>query len=200
MQLIARHGPWFEVDVKKGAKFPGAIPKNSVFRFEAVIEWGVRESGLEGDLNFVQAGGADESENIIEYFGSIGIEAENETAVHGDAIGLNSCDGVLIVILLARFPVRIQLDPIQTAAARALEADEDLLTAGVAHEAEKFVILGNIDIALGKPADILASQFAKERFVVRPMDEAIVVGELDERLWPNAFDGVDLGDDFLDGL
>ena len=127
MELVAGHTAGFEVDVEKSAEFPGAVANDSAFRFETVVEGSVGESGLECDLNFVEPRGADEIEDVVEYFGRISVEAEDETAINGDAVGLNFGDRFFVAILLASFPIRVQFEALEAGAARTFQADEDLL-------------------------------------------------------------------------
>ena len=57
------------------------------------------------------------------FFGSIAVEPEDEASVHSHAVGLNPCDGFLVTVLLACFPVGVCLHAINAVWARAFEAD-----------------------------------------------------------------------------
>ena len=80
---------------------------------QPLIKRCAREGGQKSDLHFIQAGIAHEIENIVEDFRRVAIQSENETAIHGDAVGLDFRDGRFVEILLARFPVAVQLDAVE---------------------------------------------------------------------------------------
>ena len=75
-----------------------------------------------------------------------------------------------------------------------------MLAAGIAHEAEEFVVLGDIDIGFGEPADVFLREFAQEGLVVRAVNEAVVVREFDKGFRPDFFDLANFSDDFFKGL
>ena len=200
LELVGGHAAGLEVDVEKGAEFPGAVADEAAFAFEAMVERSVGEGGHEGDLDFVEAAVAHEGEDVVEDFGRVAIEAEDEAAVDGDSVGLDFFDGSFVGVLLAHFPIGDAFDAVKAFAARGFEADEDLLAAGIAEESEEFVVLGHGDVRFGEPTKIFVGELAKELFVMRAIDEGIVVGEFDEGFGPDFFDGVDFGEDFVDGF
>lgn len=198
LELIDAHARGLEVDIEEGAKLPGAVLEDAAFGFESGVEGSSRKSGQEGDLDLVKAGLADEVEDMVENFRCIAVQAQNKTAVHGDAEGLDFGDRVAVFFALAHFPIGIEFDAVEAGAAGAFEADKDLLAPGVAHQAEQFVIAGDIDIGFGKPAEFFGGQSAQQILVMSAMDEAVVIGELDERTGPDLFNGMDFVDDLLD--
>ena len=198
MELVAGHVARFEIDVEMGAEFPGAVAKDAAVGFEAMVERCVGKGGLECDLHFVEAGGANEIEDVVEDGGGVVVEPENETAVHSDAAGLNFGNGFLVAVLLAGFPIGVEFQTLKADATGTFKANENLLAAGIAHEGEQFVVLRDVDVGFGEPADIFFSEFAEESFVVGTMHEAVVVREFDEWFRPDFFDLANLRDDFFD--
>ena len=53
-------------------------------------------------LHLVKPGVAHEIQHVVEHFRRVAVEAEDETAVDGDAVGLNFGNGFLVKILLAQ--------------------------------------------------------------------------------------------------
>src|SRR6185436_5879516 len=116
----------------------------------------------ERDLNLIEAGFADKLKDVIENVGRVAVKAKDKAPIHRDAVGLDFGDRLAIAVLLARFPVRVQLDSVQAPATRALEPDEDLLASRVAHQREEIVVPGDVDVRFGKPSDLFLREFAQQ--------------------------------------
>lgn len=129
--LQFRHGHvlWPEIDVEQRAKLPRLGSDQAPLALEPLVERSSGERGEEGDLDLIQSGLANEREDIVEHVGRISIQAEDETAIHGDSMRLDLRNGGGVTFELARFPVCAELNAVQACATRAFEPDEDLLTA-----------------------------------------------------------------------
>src|SRR5207245_1451909 len=88
------------------------------------------------------------------HFGRVAVETEDETAVHRDAVGLDFLNRGEVVAALARFPIIVQLDALEAELARAFQADEDLLAAGVTHETEQIVVLSHFYVRFGDAGSV----------------------------------------------
>ena len=88
LQFIHAHVLWLIVDIEEGAEFPCAVTEDAAFVFQACVKRRAGKGSHEGDLHFVKAALADEVEHFVKDFGGIAIEAEDEAAIHSDAVGL----------------------------------------------------------------------------------------------------------------
>jgi hypothetical protein len=81
-----------------------------------------------------------------------------EAAVHGDPTRLDALHRGLVVGEPAELPVAPQLDAVEPKRLRALEADQHLPAAALAHEVQQLRVVGDRDVGLGEPVDALVLQ------------------------------------------
>src|SRR5438105_12725957 len=96
----------------------------AAFPLEPLVEGRAGEGGEKSYLHLVQAGLFHEAKDLVENFGCVAVQSEDEAAVDGDAVGLNPGDGVLVEFLLAKLPIGVQFQPVETNSARALKPDK----------------------------------------------------------------------------
>src|SRR5450759_49017 len=200
LELRGRHVQGLKVDVEEAAALPGTLLEEPALLSQPLVERGAREGRHDGDLDVELPALADEGLDGIEDPGSVTIEPEDEAAVDGDAVGLDSADVVPVVVEPRPFPVPALLDTIDAGRTGALEPDEELPAAGLAHQVEQLRVVGDRDVALAEPVDALRRQRPQQLLGVAAIGEAVVVGELDERMGPEPLDLPDLGQHPLDRL
>src|SRR5688572_21565025 len=127
VKIVHRHVARANVDVEQGAFVPRAIFNKPALTFETVIKGRARESSQKSHLHFVKAGLANKIEHVVEYLRRIAVETHDKTAVDGNAVRLDFFNRGFVAVLLAHFPVSVQLDAIEALATRTLQADQDLL-------------------------------------------------------------------------
>ena len=113
----------------------------------------------------------------------MGVQAENEAAVDGDAVVLDAADVFEVAGALPGLPVAFQLHAFR-AFRRILESDEDLRAAGPPHLFEQGRIAGDGDVGLREPAHVFAGERLAQRVAVAFVGKGVVIGELDERSGP----------------
>jgi hypothetical protein len=106
---------------------------------------------------------------------------------------LNPADRFSITRPLLPLPVAPQLDSAQSVLHRALETDQDLNTPALAHELQQFDVLIYGNIRLGEPPDMPVPERAKQLLPVLPIDERVIVRELQEGVLPDGLYLIDLG-------
>ena len=188
------------IDVEERAGFPCFRGEETVGSGEPVVEWGVREGGHDGDLDLVEPGVFDELEDAVEAGRVVVVEAEDEAAVDGDAGVLDAGDGFGVAAGLVAFPVGLVFDAVERGGVGAFEADEDLGAAAFLHETEEFVVPCDGDVGFGEPAEAEGDEGAGEVAAAAAVGERVIVGEFDERVGPEVFDGEEFVDDAGDGF
>ena len=184
-----------EVYVEEGAEVPGFVAENAAFLLEARVERRGGEGSLDRDLDVAEAGLLDEVPYFFEGLGAGGVEAENEAAVDTHAAVLDFSNGFEVLVDPTRFPVRSLFEAVHGGEGGAFESDEDFGAACVVKQIQEFVVVGDGEVGLGEPVNLLLGDGAKELFGVGFVDEGVVVGELNEGALPDALDRVNLVDD-----
>jgi hypothetical protein len=116
----------------------------------------------------------------VEDLGSVAVEPEDEAAVDGDPVGLDPADVIPVVVESRPLPVPALLDTIDAGQAGALEPDEELPAARLAHQVQQLRVVGDRDVTFAEPVDALRCQRPEQLPGVATIGEAVVVRELDE--------------------
>ena len=128
------------------------------------------------------------------------VQAQYEAAVDTDPVRLDPSDGVLVLGPVFAFPVALQFDAGQSGLDWAFQPDQHLGAAGLAHQAQKLLVLVDGKVRFSEPADVSSAKLLQEPLPVSLVDKRVVVGQFDERARPKLADTVHLGQHYLGGL
>ncbi len=199
-QRLPRHALRAEVKVEERAFFPVGRLDQAVGFLESLIQCRAGEGGENGDLHLVEFGFADKMVDVVEDLCGLSVETDDKTPINGDAVRLDGADGLLVFCKASKLPVGIYFETVEWCGRRTFEANQNLGATGLAHHLQELRIFGYGEVGFGKPFDAPVFEFGQKLFPVGFVDEAVVVGKLDERVRPDFANAVDLGEYFSNGF
>ena len=185
---------WLEVDVEQAAALPGAVLEEPALSAQPLVQRRARERRHDGDLDVELPALADERLDGVEDLGSVAVEPEDEAAVDGDPVRLDPADvrpgsrrsGTASSSGAAR---RRRCRPalgLSSPMRSSRQPDSRIRSSSSGSSAIEMSDSLNQRIRSGASA-------AQQLLGMAAIDEAVVVGELDERVWPESLDLPDLG-------
>lgn len=126
LERLRRHALRPDVDVEERAALPCAFLEEAALDAQALIEGRAREGRHDRDLDVELAALADEPLDRPEHLRPVTVEAEDEAAIDGDAVGLDSLDGGPVVVETRALPVPALLNAVDSRRVVGLEANQDL--------------------------------------------------------------------------
>ena len=123
-ELVNGHGVGLEIDIKEGAAIRGGFGEEATLICKLLVKWGAGEGSKVSYLNVCDAGFLGEGEDIVEATRILAIESEDETAVYGNAVGLDFVDCFRVSRGAFCFPIGEVFDSFKMGACWGFESDE----------------------------------------------------------------------------
>ena len=152
--------------------------KKAAFLFHLTEQRRARIGGEDVEGGGFQPVGLDPFERVRKDVGAIVVEAEEEAAIHLDAVGVEEAHAAGVVLGRRRALARVGQVPV----AERLQTDENARAAGQSHLADDGRIVGDVDGNGGRPDHLQRPKSAAKAHEVVGIRAKIVVGEDGVRL------------------